>query len=389
MQSENSAPVARVRVLGTRNLVAVPVTSRTKPPVPEAFERKWQEIVTLAARIIGVPAGLIMRLHESEIEVFSSSESDGNPYRHGDREHLGLGLYCETVVGKRSELLVPHALEDPAWEHNPDVALSMYSYLGVPIRWPDGEVFGTFCVLDRERNEYGRDQRQLVRRLAEIVEHDLGSIVDMSERLAHAELKATEIRHRIKNQFNMLISYIDLHSNLGSISADADALVMNIRGRIGALARTHQHISGLDYGSNPSLLQYLREAVPFLASSAPVPVEVRIGGDEAPVEERMLVPVVSIIYELLANSIKHAFNDVQCPRVTITLRESSGRICIEYRDNGSASYAPDGHGSGLGRLIVEGLVAQLSATLEEEGFDYRICIPVDGNAGGGDDARDS
>ena len=387
MQSDNSTAVARVRVSGRRNLVAVPVTSQTKPPIPAEFEQKWQEIVTLAARIIGVPAGLIMRLHETEIEVYSSSETDGNPYRHAATEHLGAGLYCETVVGKRSELLVPHALEDPAWEHNPDVALSMYSYYGVPLRWPDGEVFGTFCVLDRKRNEYGQDQRQLVRRLAELLEQDLRSLVDVDERLANAELKAREIRHRVKNQFNMLISYIDLHSSLGSTSEEADAVVMNVRGRIDALAKTHQQMSVLDEGSKPSLLRYLREVVPFLASSAPVAVEVEIDGDEAPVEERILVPAVSIIYELLTNSIKHAFDHVQVPRVMIAIRESPGCICMDYRDNGSGSHRPGGGSSGLGKLIVEGLVAQLSATLEQDGFDYRICFPIDVDAGRVDDVR--
>ena len=37
---------------------------------------------------------------------------------------------------------------------NPDIKLGMISYLGVPISWPDGEIFGTICVLDRQSNGY-------------------------------------------------------------------------------------------------------------------------------------------------------------------------------------------------------------------------------------------
>jgi len=41
---------------------------------------KWQNIVDIIAELIGVPAALIMRLVESDIEVFVSSNTEGNPY---------------------------------------------------------------------------------------------------------------------------------------------------------------------------------------------------------------------------------------------------------------------------------------------------------------------
>jgi len=33
-----------------------------------------------------------------------SSENEGSPYNSGDKESLGSGLYCETVIGKDKEL---------------------------------------------------------------------------------------------------------------------------------------------------------------------------------------------------------------------------------------------------------------------------------------------
>ena len=61
---------------------------------------------------------------------------------------LNTGLYCETVMATRSPLHVPNALNDPDWKNNPDVELDVISYLGIPLIWPDGSVFGTICVLD-------------------------------------------------------------------------------------------------------------------------------------------------------------------------------------------------------------------------------------------------
>jgi len=74
---------------------------------------KWQNIVDIMAGLIDIPAALTMRLVESEIEVFSASQNEDNPYHPGDHEHLlGSGLYCETVINSNDKLLVPNALTD-------------------------------------------------------------------------------------------------------------------------------------------------------------------------------------------------------------------------------------------------------------------------------------
>jgi GAF domain-containing protein len=115
--------------------------------VPSDIVRKWQEIVDLLAAIVHVPSALIMRVEPPHIKVFVSSESEGNPYEPYELAPLNTGLYCETVMKTRQPLLVPDALGDEAWNSNPDIKLGMISYLGVPVSWPDGEVFGTICIL--------------------------------------------------------------------------------------------------------------------------------------------------------------------------------------------------------------------------------------------------
>jgi len=151
--------------------------------IPAAQLQAWQEVADLAAKLIDVPAALIMRAGETEIEVLVSSEGDENPYAAGDKEHLwGSGLYCETVLRERAPLLVPDALADPDWDANPDIALGMISYLGYPIRAPGGAPFGTLCVLDREKNEYSDIARKLLVRLRDLLEAELALVV-MNARL--------------------------------------------------------------------------------------------------------------------------------------------------------------------------------------------------------------
>ena len=142
--------------------------------IPEDTIEKWQEIVDIMAEIINIPAGLIMRLKEPYIEVFVSSESEGNPYQPGDKEEFwDSGLYCETVIKSKDKLMVPNALRDENWKNNPDIKLNMVSYLGFPILLPDGNPFGTICVLDIKENSYSDNYEKLIQKFRNIVQSDL------------------------------------------------------------------------------------------------------------------------------------------------------------------------------------------------------------------------
>ncbi|SDU68050.1 GAF domain-containing protein, partial [Desulfobacula phenolica] len=145
-----------------------------KVKISEDTLNKWQNIVDIMAELIKIPAALIMRLVESDIEVFISSQSEGNPYHPGDHEcFLGSGLYCETVINTNDKLLIPNALSDEKWKNNPDVKLNMISYLGFPILLPDGKPFGTICVLDNKENSYSETYKNLIINFREIIQSQL------------------------------------------------------------------------------------------------------------------------------------------------------------------------------------------------------------------------
>lgn len=133
------------------------------------------------AKILNVPSGLIMKVHPSEIEVFISSYTEGNPYNVGEKASLKTGLYCETVMASKKPLLVPNALKDPAWAKNPDIKLNMIYYLGFPILWPNGHVFGTICVLDEHANDNATAYFDLMKEFSEIIERDLALITKEKE----------------------------------------------------------------------------------------------------------------------------------------------------------------------------------------------------------------
>ena len=142
--------------------------------IPEQVLRSWQDIVDLLAQVANVPAGIIMRLVDEDLEVFTSSRSRGNPYHVGDRERCaGSGLYCERVLNTRKRLHVANALEDEEWCTNPDIKLNMISYLGFPILLPDNSLFGTICILDSRANDYSDTLDLLMQKFRDMIQSQL------------------------------------------------------------------------------------------------------------------------------------------------------------------------------------------------------------------------
>ncbi|MBK8594380.1 MAG: diguanylate cyclase [Holophagales bacterium] len=154
---------------------------RTAPELPEETLRQWQDAVDLVVRLAGVRAGLVMRTVDDDIEVLVRGETPGNPYHVGERERLdGSGLYCETVLRSQEKLLVSNALESQRWRSNPDVRHGLISYLGFPIRLPDGRPFGTICLLDDRENSYSRDVEMVLEKMRDLIEGHLRLLADNS-----------------------------------------------------------------------------------------------------------------------------------------------------------------------------------------------------------------
>ncbi len=188
-----------------------------KHDVPEDYLHKWQETINVLARVFNVPAGLIMRVLPEEIEVLVSSQSEHNPYEPGEKAELDTGLYCETVMATQSSLHVPNALKDPEWENNPDVKLNMISYLGMPLVWPDGSVFGTVCVLDQKELQSSENYMQLLKQFRQIIEGDFQLLernVKLQDALRNLEEAHSSIQDANRRMRRDLVAARDIQQAL-------------------------------------------------------------------------------------------------------------------------------------------------------------------------------
>jgi PAS domain S-box-containing protein len=176
--------------------------------IPSDVLEKWQDIVDLLAEIIHVPSALVMKVEPPNIKVFLSSKSEGNPYERDEVACLDTGLYCETVMKTRQLLLVPDALHEEAWKSNPDIKLGMISYMGFPVSWPDGQVFGTICVLDNKNNEYSELYRRFLLQCRDVLQADLRALAKLGAELATQKAHLNELFARAPEAI-VLVDHLD------------------------------------------------------------------------------------------------------------------------------------------------------------------------------------
>lgn len=135
---------------------------------------KWQKTVDVMARVFNAPAGFIVQRGPGGYQVVISSDQESNPYEAGCLITEDTNIFCRRVVEQRARLYVQDAPEDPAWDTNPEVAEDGFrSYLGFPVFWPNGEPFGTICVMDFETTDYQNVYLDLLGEIRELIESDL------------------------------------------------------------------------------------------------------------------------------------------------------------------------------------------------------------------------
>ncbi|KIO36800.1 sensor domain-containing diguanylate cyclase [Shewanella sp. cp20] len=151
---------------------------------------KWQKTVNLLARVFNAPASFLVQYTPKGFQVTIASKQVSNPYPPGVVIAPDTNIFCRRIVETRSDLYVPDAKIDPCWETNPEVQKDGFSsYLGVPVFWPDGSCFGTFCVMDRAKTDYQASYFELIHQLKEIIEADLAllDIYGELKQLAHLD----------------------------------------------------------------------------------------------------------------------------------------------------------------------------------------------------------
>ncbi len=148
--------------------------------IPSQIVEIWQRLVDSMSVLLSVPSVMINRLEPPDLEVFRSNVSRANPFPSGTRMPM-MGVYCETAARKRQSIRVEDARKDPVWADSPTAKAGIFAYLGFPVFWPDGEVFGTICAIDTKENRWVSPSADLLRTIKDAVEAHLALVATTAE----------------------------------------------------------------------------------------------------------------------------------------------------------------------------------------------------------------
>jgi GAF domain-containing protein len=155
-------------------------------PIPQL-----DRLTAMAAREAGVPVALVSVV-DAVGQLWPGAFGVAAVWDAARRTPMSHSL-CQYVVASDDEVEIPDTARDPRSVRNlARSELSVGAYLGVPIRDPDGQVLGAFCLIDTTAREWTDLERVVARDSAQLAESWLNTTVFARQRSeAQARLRVS------------------------------------------------------------------------------------------------------------------------------------------------------------------------------------------------------
>ena len=145
--------------------------------IPKEVQEKWGNILNLIVKNHGSFDAVITRYEKPLIEIIKVSNINAGMFKEGLVFELSRLFSHETI--KNSKLvMISNTLKNDALKTCDDVQFGYLSYLGVPIKWPSGKIFGTLDLRSKEPSNFNKETQQFVTEVKEIIEEHLNIIIE-------------------------------------------------------------------------------------------------------------------------------------------------------------------------------------------------------------------
>ena len=239
------------------------------------------------------------------------------------------------------------------------------------------------CDIYMERFEFGE------------ATHSIGFLTDITEERnkqkelleanEHQKILIKEVHHRVKNNLQVLNSFLNLEKR--AYKNKPNIIIDHMQSRLSSLAILHEKTYNTTDFKNINLKEYISDQDSQLRGL----IGLRDGIEfESEVDEdinltiEVITPLLLVIDELTMNAIKHAFPDKSAPNKKIFKRitkldNSTGQLIL--KDNGVGIDNPETITKNLGCEIIKNLTKQLDGKIEliqqDHGTGYKLTFPLD------------
>lgn len=221
--------------------------------------------------------------------------------------------------------------------------------------------------------------------------HSIGFLVDITkdiekiEQMKLVEKQRTiikEVHHRIKNNLQILNSFINLEKR--AYSDNPMLIIEHMQNRINSLAVLHAQTynsSNFEILNLKKAIDKQDESLNILLSEKKDITFISNIDSKLCLPISLITPILLIINELATNSAKYAFNENKEDKIIYkTVKLIDENTCeFTFKDNGCGIKNIQTKTKGLGIIIVESLVRQINGRLErtpEHGNEFKIIFPI-------------
>ncbi|MBC7519689.1 MAG: sensor domain-containing diguanylate cyclase, partial [Sandarakinorhabdus sp.] len=127
-------------------------------------ESEFEQIVALVQRVFAMPMAAVT-LIDADRQWFKARRGIGVP------QTSRRDSFCQYTIAADDGLAVEDASADPRFADTPLVVgdPNIRSYLGAPLRTPDGYQIGALCIISDEVRRFSADDRAILRAFSEVV----------------------------------------------------------------------------------------------------------------------------------------------------------------------------------------------------------------------------
>ncbi len=154
--------------------------------------------------------------------------------------------------------------------------------------------------------------------------------------LREKEVLLGEIHHRVKNNFEIISSLLDM-SSMASENQEIQNLLLSSRTRIHSMAMIHSQLYQSDRFDRIDMARHigeLTEHLLFLYGSEKK-VDLVIEPSEVYLSLSQAIPCALILNELITNSLKHAFVEKEQGKIQISIHNSDDNtVLLRVKDDG-------------------------------------------------------
>jgi two-component sensor histidine kinase len=183
-----------------------------------------------------------------------------------------------------------------------------------------------------------------------------------------------EVHHRVKNNLQIIISLLRLQKH--ELNEESKEKFDEAINRIMAMSIIHKKLYQTEELSKIDVESYIQELINEIISSLSTHnnIKTNINTNIDSIGLKTIVPFGLLMNELLSNSFKHAFTEINNGTINIDINYSlDANLSLNYSDNGTWK-EPSSSSSQFGLELIQVLTDQLEGTFKRQASEYSFTL---------------